>query len=141
MPDTEATTERLAGALRAAYMAFADKCDAFIEGEDMSAEAFLMAWKEEVEPRIREAVRPASPGSIEQLLRQYQGEHGTYLRSADESVEEDWATLAAWLAPRLASAPWPLIGAAHVWCALCRLSFEGDGCVGRLREHLEDAHG
>ena len=39
-------------ALRDAYKAFADRCDEFIEGEDMSAYAFLMAWKDEVEPRI-----------------------------------------------------------------------------------------
>jgi hypothetical protein len=39
--------------LREAYKAFAARCDDLIEGEDMSEYAFLAAWKEEVEARLR----------------------------------------------------------------------------------------
>lgn len=41
--------------LKEAYKAFADRCDALIEGEDMSAQDFFDAWMQEVEPRVRAA--------------------------------------------------------------------------------------
>lgn len=48
--------DRLKEAFREAYIKFADRCDTLIDGDDMSAEEFVRAWKEEVEPRIYAAL-------------------------------------------------------------------------------------
>jgi rRNA maturation protein Nop10 len=60
-PREAAPTPQLIAAFRAAYIAFADRCDVMLEGEDMSAAAFYDAWKQEVEPRIRAAVNATDP--------------------------------------------------------------------------------